>query len=213
MSVLVVTAVEAEAAAVGNIADVKIVVAGVGRTNAAVATAINIERYGPFDAVISLGIAGSLPGSDLQIGDMLAAEYCVYAEEGIATPTGFQDMGELGFSLGDFAGNAVPCDGGLVHAVRDAVPIHRIATVATCSGTDEAAERIAARTGCAAEAMEGAAVVHAASLLGMPAIELRVISNTTGHRHRQVWDRTRSLQVLSDAMPGILARIAAHEPA
>jgi futalosine hydrolase len=213
VSVLIVTAVEAEAAAIGVPDGARIVVAGVGRTNAAVTTAITIERHGPFAAVISAGLAGALPGSDLRIGDMLAADCCVYAEEGIDTPTGFQDMGELGFSLGDFEGNAVPCDAGLVHAVSDVVPIHSIATVATCSGTDAAAERIAARTGCRAEAMEGAAVVHTARMLGVPAIEIRVISNSTGHRDRQGWDRPQALAVLGKAMPGILDRIRNHEPA
>jgi len=36
--------------------------------------------------------------------------------------------------------------------------------------------------------MEGAAVVHAANRLGAPAIEIRTISNTTGHRESQQWD-------------------------
>jgi futalosine hydrolase len=213
VSILVVTAVKAEADAVGAFDDVRVVAAGVGRTNAAVATTLNIERHGPFDAVISTGLAGVLPGSDLQIGDVLAAECCVYAEEGIDTPEGFQDMAALGFPLGDFEGNAVPCDAGLLRALRDTVPIHRIATVATCSGTDESSERIALRTGCVAEAMEGAAVVHAARIHRIPAIEVRVISNTTGQRDRQVWDRPGALAVLRSIMPGILARFEAHKPA
>ncbi len=213
MSILVVTAVEAEADAIGVLDGVRVVAAGVGRTNAAVATVLNIERHGPFRAVISAGLAGALPGSDLQIGDMLAADCCVYAEEGIDTPTGFQNMAELGFPLGDFRGNAVPCDAELVNAVRDVVPVHRIATVATCSGTDEAAERIAARTGCAAEAMEGAAVVHAAKMLAVPAIEIRVISNTTGHRDRQVWDRPQALAMLRGVIQSILPHIEARKPA
>lgn len=36
--------------------------------------------------------------------------------------------------------------------------------------------------------MEGAAVLLAAHRLGIPAAEIRVISNTTGDRDRQVWD-------------------------
>lgn len=213
MSILIVTAVEAEAAAIGQQDQARVVVAGVGRTNAACSTTLEIARHGPFEAVISTGLAGALPGGNLCIGDILAAEYCVYAEEGIDTPTGFQDMAELGFPLGDFSGNAVPCDAGLIHAIADSVPIHTIATVATCSGTDEAADQIAARTGCQAEAMEGAAVVHAARRMDTPAIEIRVISNTTGDRDRQQWDRPRALSLLGDAMPGILDRIRSHEPA
>ena len=54
------------------------------------------------------------------------------------------------------------------------------ATGAQCSGTEAAAREIVRRTGAVAEAMEGAAVVHAARRLGTAGIELRVISNTTG---------------------------------
>ena len=79
-----------------------------------------------------------------------------------------------------------------------------IATVATCSATDELADEIALRTGSVAEAMEGAAVLHAARVLGVPALELRVISNTTGNRGEQVWDLPRAFEALSD-LAGALA--------
>ena len=39
---------------------------------------------GPFDAVLSAGVAGALPGGDLEIGAPLVATSCVYAEEGLA---------------------------------------------------------------------------------------------------------------------------------
>jgi futalosine hydrolase len=81
-----------------------------------------------------------------------------------------------------------------------------IATVATCSGTDEAAESIPRRTGALAEAMEGAAVVHAARRLGTPALEIRAISNTTGDRAEQVWDLDRALSALGVAVRELVAR-------
>ena len=75
-----------------------------------------------------------------------------------------------------------------------------IATVATCSGTDDAAREVVIRTGALAEAMEGAAVVHAALRLDLPGIELRSISNTTGDRGQQRWDLPRGLSALREAM-------------
>ena len=72
-----------------------------------------------------------------------------------------------------------------------------IATVATCSGTDEGALEIARRTGGIAEAMEGAAVLHAARALGASGIEVRVISNNTGERSAQVWDLSRAFDRLA----------------
>ena len=74
-----------------------------------------------------------------------------------------------------------------------------IATVATCSGTDALAAGIAVRTGAIAEAMEGAAVLHAARLLGAPAIELRSISNRTGDRDRQDWKLSEAFEALRSA--------------
>ncbi len=55
--------------------------------------------------------------------------------------------------------------------------------------------------------MEGAAVVHAAHRLNLPAIEIRVISNTTGNRDTQQWDITRALQCLREASPVLIERL------
>jgi len=207
MKLLLVAATASEADAIGTPAAGRMVVSGVGRTNAAAATTLGLIAHGPFDAVISVGLAGVLPGSGLEIGDVIAADHCVYMEEGIDTPEGFRTMSDLGWPLGAFEGNAVPCGGDLVDRLRSILPMGRIATVATCSGIDAAAERVAARTGCVAEAMEGAAVVHAAGRLDVPGIEIRAISNTTGDRDGQVWDVRLALQALADLMPAVLDRL------
>ncbi len=207
MQILAVTAVEAEAEAVRSCGFDEVVVAGIGRTNAAVTTTRAMLALGPFDVVLSVGIAGALPNSDLAIGDLVAACHCWYAEEGIITPEGWRDMESLGFPLGDFSGNAVPCDKALVASLGDAVTICDIATVATCSGTDQAATMLVERTGCSAEAMEGAAVVHTATILGAAATEIRAISNTTGDRPTQTWDINTALQTLTDGMPALIDRI------
>ena len=208
---LVIVAVEAERAALGArclaAPEVRVVVAGIGRTNAAAATAEALTEAratgAPFAAVISTGIAGALPGSNLALGTVIVADACVYAEEGIALPEGQGDMRVLGFPLGDFEGNRVPVDGALLVAFRALGPACEIATVATCSGTDAAALSVRTRTGAMAEAMEGAAVVHAARRVGVPAIEIRSISNTTGDRATQRWDIAAAfaaLQRVGDAL-------------
>jgi len=109
-------------------------------------------------------------------------------------------MDSLGFKLGDFDGNSVPVDESMLERLSGDFGIGPIATVATCSGTDAAAAEVARRTGALAEAMEGAAVVHAARRLHVPAIELRSISNTTGDRARQQWDLALALRSLSAAV-------------
>ncbi|MCA9286763.1 MAG: futalosine hydrolase [Phycisphaerales bacterium] len=205
---LVVVAVEREADAVPAIPETMVVVAGVGRTNAAAATTETILRHGPFRGVLSLGIAGALPGSALSIGDAVVASACVYAEEGLAAPGGFQDMRGLRFPLGDFEGNAVPVSPELLARLSPPFCSAPIATVATCSGTDAAADEVARRTGAAAEAMEGAAVVHAARRLGVPGIELRIVSNTTGDRERQQWDLPLAFAALAEAADRALALLS-----
>ena len=200
MRVLVVTSVRAEAEAIGSPDGGRVIVSGIGRTNAAAATTETLLREGPFDAVVSAGVAGSLPGAGLDIGDAVVASACVYAEEGLITPEGFRDVGGLGFALGDFAGNTVPVDERLLGLLGPRFRTGPVATVATCSGTDAAARQVVERTGAIAEAMEGAAVVHAARRLGAPAIELRAISNTTGDRDRQRWALPRGLAALGEAV-------------
>lgn len=198
--ILIVTAVQQEADAIGLPDCTYVVVGGIGRTNAAVATTTAIHDEGPFDFVISAGVAGSLPDSGLSIGDIVVASSCVYVEEGLITPDGFQDMKAMGFSLGDFSGNTVPVDSTLLGRLGAIGVTGSIATVATCSGTDEQAALVADRTCCLCEAMEGAAVVHAARLAGLLAIEIRAISNTTGNRDAQQWDLGLALDNLGTAV-------------
>ena len=162
---------------------------------------------GGFGAVLSAGVAGSLPDGGLALREAVVATSCVYAEEGLLAPDGFHDMTGLGFRLGDFEGNAVPVDGQLLEVIGARFRAGPIATVATCSGTDAAARAVVQRTGAIAEAMEGAAVVQAARRLGVAGIELRVISNTTGDRDRQQWDLPGALQALREAVRTALSLI------
>ena len=207
MSLLLITAVDAEAAALADVPDATIVVAGIGRANAAAATTQAILEHGPFEAVCSVGVAGALPGAELQLGETIVAEACIYAEEGLQTPDAFLDMQAMGFPLGDFTGNRVPVDPELLRRPQGHAPTGLIATVATCSGSDLQAQLISRRTRAIAEAMEGAAVVHAARRLHLPAIELRTISNTTGDRDRQHWDLPGALDAMARDLPPLLQHL------
>lgn len=183
---LVIAACEREAVPF-RAAGLSVVVSGVGRVNSAVATVVALQSEA-YDRVYSVGFAGALPGSDLVPGDIVVATSAVYLEEGVMTPDGFADLASMGFALAEFfEGNAVECTAA-VPCDLASVTHGRIATVATCSGTAVFAQTCVERTGAVAEAMEGAAVVHAARLRGLAAGELRVISNQTGHRALQAWD-------------------------
>jgi futalosine hydrolase len=180
-----------------------VVRSGVGKANAAGAVARVLDP-GRHAAVLSVGVAGSLPGSPADLGDVVVGTAAVFADEGVATPDGFVDCATLGFAPGPFGDSSVPLDADLVAWLR---PLGRragvIATVSTCSGRDDLARAVAARTGAIAEAMEGAAVASVAWRVGVPAGEIRVISNTTGRRESQRWDLEGALGVLA----GVIGRL------
>lgn len=166
-----------------------VIVTGVGKVNAggAVAKFLDPARH---SATISVGIAGALPcAASPPLGSIVVASTSVYADEGLETPDGFLDCASIGFPIGPFDGNSIPAHPELLSCLRGLADlVGPIATISTCSGTDALASQVSTRTLALAEAMEGAAVAHIAARLGVPAAELRIISNTTGARPRQRWD-------------------------
>ena len=201
---VVVTSVEREAAPFRR-RGIPVVVAGVGRVNAAVATAVALGSRPMPGMIVNAGIAGALPvvgGEPLPNGTVVVGTRSIYMEEGLLSDDGFVPVADLGFPLATFAeGNAIPADPQALELVRERLPDARfgpIATVATCSGTDALAEEVVGRTGAIAEAMEGAAVLHAARLLGVASIEIRVVSNRCGRRDRQAWDLERAFAGLDE---------------
>src|SRR5690606_35090252 len=165
-----------------------LVLCGIGKANAAGAAA-RFADPARHARILSLGVSGALPDAPLSLGQAVLATASVFADEGLQTDETFSDCAAMGFPLGDFPGAAVPLDPALHTALRPlADAAGPIATVSTCSGTDDLARTVRARTGAIAEAMEGAAVALVAHRLGLPAAELRTISNTTGRRGDQRWD-------------------------
>lgn len=165
-----------------------LLITGIAKANAAGATArfLDPDRHA---GVVSLGIAGALPGSGLALGTAVVASQSVFADEGLAGPKGFDDCTAMGFGLCPDGGQAIKADEPWATACHQyGLETGIIATVSTCSGTDDRAQAIAQRWSARAEAMEGAAAGLVAGRLGVRFIELRIISNTTGDRNQQVWD-------------------------
>lgn len=182
---------------------------GIGKANAAGATGRFADPT-THAAILSIGVAGALPDGDLAIPDTVVASSVIHADEGVQAPDRFMDCSEIGLSLGQFSGSAMCASDSftrwLLRALKPVSPKSGgIATVSTCSGTDALARTIRDRTGAVAECMEGAAVGLIAHRLGIPFGEVRIISNTTGDRGRQVWDLKRALEVLSRVI-GLLAQ-------
>ena len=60
------------------------------------------------------------------------------------------------------------------------------------------------------EAMEGFGVLRAAALAGVPAVEVRAISNAIGEEDRARWDLAAGLAALERAMPALVAAVTAR---
>jgi futalosine hydrolase len=149
-------------------------VTGVGRTNTAACVALALERY-DVSRVVSCGVAGALPGSALEVGDVVVGTHAVHGDLGVVTPEGFGGTQHLGFETTEGYYNSYPLEPLEVEGEEGGV-----ATVATVSATDESAREIAERTDAVVETMETAAVAQVARLFGVPASAVVGVSNHAG---------------------------------
>lgn len=190
---------------------------GVGKANAAAATAVLLETQHP-SLVVNFGCAGAYPGRGLRVGDLaLASEEC-FGDEGVATPTGFLDLEAIALPLlqrdGERFFNRIPVDTELLTHARACLdaegsdrrpaPAGTFVTVSTCSGADPAAAALAARTGGLCETMEGAAIALVCHRYRVPFLELRGISNLTEDRDLSRWDLPGAAAVAQQAVRTLL---------
>ncbi len=157
-------------------------VCGVGPVEAAATTARALALR-PVDAVLHIGIAGARRDSGIPVGAIVVGSEAVY-EDRPAT-----------FRLGPRSVGADPALLGAVAGHLGAEPIV-IGTAAAVGGTRE----------CAVEAMEGFAVLRASELAGVPAIEVRAISNHVEDA-RDGWRIDDALAALAAALPGLVAAV------
>jgi futalosine hydrolase len=157
-------------------------VCGIGPVEAAARTARALAAERP-DAVLHIGLAG---GVDLEAGTLVVGTEAIYADLAAAIPVV----------------SRVEPDATLVAAIRAAFPEASalpIATRAAVSGPSDTVSQ-----GVPVEAMEGFAVLRACELAGVPAVEVRVISNELGEPDRARWEIERGLAALADALPRLL---------
>ena len=177
MNVLVIAATSGELDWVGG-ADTLVV--GIGPVEAAVHTAAHLAAHRP-DAILHLGIAGARRASGLQIGEVVIGTLSQYSDLAAAVPTV----------------RTLEPDPVLFDRVSLLLPAaHRlpIATTAHGGGGD-----------CDVEAMEGFGVLRAAVEAGIPAIELRAISNMVEETDRTNWDFPGGLRAVAEAGRVVLA--------
>jgi futalosine hydrolase len=158
-------------------------VCGVGPVEAAVATgrALVLE---PPAAVVHVGIAG---GRGITPGALVVGTESIYCDIAAEIPVV----------------DRVTPDPALLQAVRSALPEALVLSI----GTSGAVGSVTAG-GLRVEAMEGFGVLRACELAGIPAIEIRAVSNEISEADRGRWRIGRALEALGDAIPAALAAAA-----
>ncbi|MFE2724902.1 futalosine hydrolase [Kitasatospora sp. NPDC059327] len=199
---------------------VDVLAGGVGPAAAASAASAALA-VGRYDLVVSAGIGGGFAPA-APVGATVVAEAIVAADLGAETPEGFADVTELGFgtvlhspapaavalaaeALGTAAAAGTDADADAdAGAGAATVVTGTVLTVSTVTGSAERAAALLARHPRAvAEAMEGFGVAEAAARHGVPAFELRTVSNPVGPRDRAAWRIGEALAALERAFAAL----------
>jgi futalosine hydrolase len=180
---LIVCAVAQELAGLGPREDVEVIEVGVGPVEAGIGTAraLAAKRY---DAVINAGIAGGFRDR-CTVGDAVVVSREDYVDLGLENGSAFPLPGglELVRHVEASAGLLRPFLDGLIPVI-----VGRGVTSATVTSTTARALVLAHRFRADVESMEGFAVLRAAQLAGVPAIEIRGVSNLVGERESNEWN-------------------------
>ena len=141
-------------------AGARTLVCGIGPHEAYTATEDAVAEGGA-DIVLHVGIAGARVFTEPAVVIGSEAVYCD------ADDPRFFEL-------------RLAADPQLLARVRRALPDARVEPIGT-SG------RVGGSSGCEIEAMEGYAVLRAAALAGVPAVEVRVLANAIGEPDRSLW--------------------------
>jgi futalosine hydrolase len=162
-------------------------VCGVGPVEAAVTTASQLALEPP-RAVLHVGVAG---GRRLTPGAIVLGTEAVYSD--LETEMTVVARAEPDATLLAALQSAFP------EAIS--LPIATSAAVSGPTSTTSHDFRV--------EGMEGFGVLRACELAGVPAVEVRVVSNDIGEGNRALWMMRRGVEVLADTIPRALAALDA----
>jgi futalosine hydrolase len=155
-------------------------VCGVGPVEAAARSAAAIAAFRP-EAVVHVGIAGARTFDRPVFVIGSEAVYCDADDP-------------------RWIALRAPADEALVAAARRALPDATVSPIGTSA-------RVGGGTGCDVEAMEGYAVLRAAALAGVPAVEVRVVSNAVDEPDRGKWRLDDAKAALAAVLPRLVAEV------
>lgn len=158
---------------------------GVGPVDAAAATAVAIAEHAP-SLVLHVGIAGARRLSTLAPAQLVIGSSAHYCD--LTVPA-------------NWAPRVIDAPAQLVATARRALPsavVRAIGTSARVGGTAESDPMVDV------EAMEGFGVLRAAQLAGVPAIEVRAISNAIDESDRGRWRFDEAFAAICTATPRLV---------
>jgi len=154
---------------------------GIGPVEAALHTARALAERRP-DAVLHVGLAGArrLEPPALVIG----------------TEAVYEDVRDDALVVARIVADAT-----LLERARQALPDVRALPIGTSAAVGGA-------RGCEVEAMEGFAVLRACELAGVPAVEVRAVSNAIDEPDRAKWRFDDALAALADAVQRLVPALS-----
>ncbi|MBF0518784.1 MAG: futalosine hydrolase [Nitrospirae bacterium] len=183
-----------------------------GKVNAACESSSAIKTYAP-DVIISTGIGGAYPGTDLNIGDVAVSTCEIYGDEGVLLKDGFLDTFQMGIPLlkkgKKLFFNEFDMDTPVTQKAYEiisgvlsgyGVKKGKFLTVSSCTGDNERAVMLKDNHSVICENMEGAAVAHVCTKYRVPVIEIRGISNIVSDRDKSKWDIALAIKNCSNAV-------------
>jgi futalosine hydrolase len=179
--ILVVAATARELAAPGDWLTLQ---CGVGPVDAAATTAAAIATLRPA-AVLHVGIAGARRACGFLPGSFVIGSEARYSDLEISA---------------DWAPGSVAASPALLAAVQRMLPDSPTLPIGTSA-------RVGGTTGCEVEAMEGFGVLRAAQLAGVPAIEVRAISNAIEEPDRAHWYFDAAFAAITTLTPLLVAAL------
>jgi futalosine hydrolase len=164
-----------------NRSEYDILITGVGMT----ATAFALGRHlatNQYDLAINLGIAGSFD-RNIPLGSVVEVIQDTFTELGAEDDSRFITLDALGFGQTVYKTDTRVAN---YYTGQNLWPV-TAATVNTVHGSDASIELLHRRAAPQLESMEGAAFFYACEQAGLPALQIRAVSNYVEKRNRDAW--------------------------
>ena len=158
---------------------------GVGPVEAAARTAAAIAALRP-TAILHVGIAGARRARALAPASLVIGTEARYCDSNVPA---------------EWAPSSVPASAAFLRAVQRARPDAISLTIGTSA-------RVGGTVHCDVEAMEGFGVLRAAQLAGVPAIEVRAISNDIEEPDRARWHFDAAFAAITAVTPQLVRAVA-----